>query len=41
MPHIRRLHIMKEVGHLWKQINQSDLEHYKAMAMKDLERFKQ
>ena len=40
MPHIRRLHIMKEVGRLWNQISENDLEKYKDMARNDLERFK-
>jgi len=31
---------MKEVGRLWNQISENDLEKYKDMARKDLERFK-
>ncbi len=32
MPHIRRLHIMKEVGRLWNQISENDLEKYKSLS---------
>ena len=32
LPNIPPLNIMKEVGNLWKKINQGDLEKYKQMA---------
>jgi hypothetical protein len=35
-PDINKLHIMKIVGYMWKNIDSSELEHFRVLAKSDL-----